>query len=117
MANKTYIVKIARQAHEQMQEIVKYIVSELKAPRAALRLLGEMEGAISSLSQFPQRIALTEEEPWHSHGIHKMPVKNFLIYFWIDEETGKVQVTAVIYGRRDQMKQLSQMDGEQAYVN
>jgi len=38
------------------------IASELKAPKAALRLLNEMERSISSLSQFPQRVALTEEE-------------------------------------------------------
>ncbi len=39
-------------------------------------------------------------------------VKNFLVYFWIDEEKGKVQVTAIIYGRRDQTKQLSQIEME-----
>ncbi len=39
-----------------------------------------------------------------------MPVKNYLVYFWIDEETRSVQVTAVVYGRRDQRRQLSQMD-------
>lgn len=62
------------------------------------------------LSKFPQRIALTEEEPWHSYGIRKIPVKNFLVYFWIDEDHLKVQVTAVVYGKRDQVHQLSQMD-------
>ena len=55
---------------------------------------------------------MTEEEPWRSSGVHKMPVKSFFIYFWIDEGNGKVQITAVIYGRRDQLKQLSQMDME-----
>ncbi|BBB91744.1 MAG TPA: type II toxin-antitoxin system RelE/ParE family toxin [Methylomusa anaerophila] len=112
MADKTYIVKITAQAEEQLQEIIKYIASELRVPKAALRLLDEIERAISSLSQFPQRIALTEEEPWRNSGIHKLPVKNFLIYFWIDEGNDKVQVTAVIYGQRDQIKQLSQMDME-----
>jgi toxin ParE1/3/4 len=29
--------------------------------------------------------------------------------FWIDETEHKVQVTAVVYGRRAQIKQLSQM--------
>ena len=112
MADKTYIVKITAQAEEQLQEIIKYITSELKAPKAALCLLDKIEHSISSLSQFPQRVTLTEEEPWRSYGIHKMPVKNFLIYFWIDEENSKVQATAVIYGKRDQLKQLSQMDIE-----
>lgn len=112
MRDRTYFVKITTQAEEQLRAIVKYISSELKAPKAALSLLDEIESATSSLSQFPQRVVLTEEEPWRSLGIRKMPVKNFLVYFWIDEENIKVQVTAVIYGRRAQMKQLSQMDME-----
>ncbi len=112
MADKIYIVKITAQAEEQLQAIVKYITSELKVPKAALGLLDQIESSILSLSQFPQRIALTEEEPWRSTGIHKMPVKNFLVYFWINEENREVQVTTIIYGRRDQIKQLSQMDME-----
>ncbi|MDD3363631.1 MAG: hypothetical protein PHZ03_01470 [Syntrophomonas sp.] len=43
MADKTYIVKITAQAEEQLQEIIKYISSELKAPKAALCLLDEIE--------------------------------------------------------------------------
>ncbi|MCR6546470.1 type II toxin-antitoxin system RelE/ParE family toxin [Dehalobacterium formicoaceticum] len=99
MTDKTCIVKITTQAEVHLREIVKYIASELMAPKSALRLLDEIESSISSLSQFPQRVTLTEEEPWRSIGIHKMPVKNFLLYFWIDEENRKV-------------KQLSQMDME-----
>lgn len=112
MADNTYTIKITTQAEEQLQEIVKYIASELKAPKAALRLLNEMERSISTLSQFPQRVALTEEEPWRTCGVRKMPVKNFLIYFWIDAENSKVQITAVIYDKREQLKQLSKMDME-----
>lgn len=68
-----------------------------------------LEDAISSLTEFPQRIALTEEEPWHSYGFRKMPVKSFLVYFWVDEDHLKVQVTAVVYGKRDQIRQLSHL--------
>ncbi|MDQ0214531.1 toxin ParE1/3/4 [Oikeobacillus pervagus] len=109
---EAYAVKISTQAEEQMQKITRYIASELKTPDAALNLLDALEDAISSLSDFPQRVALTEEEPWHSYGIRKMPVKNFLVFFWIDEDHLKVQVTAVVYGKRDQIRQLSQMDME-----
>ncbi len=58
----------------------------------------------------PARIPLTAEEPWHSQGIHKMVVKNFLVYFWIDDKNLCVWVTAVIYGRRNQRQQLEKMD-------
>ena len=107
-----YQVKITEQAQEQMWKIAHYIAVELAAPDAALRLLDVLEDAIASLTQFPNRIPLTEEEPWHSQGVHKMPIKNFLVYFWVDEDACKVQVTAVIYDRRDQIQQLSQMDME-----
>jgi toxin ParE1/3/4 len=109
---ETYVVKITTQAQEQLHQITHYIASELKAPDTALHLLDTLEDAISSLSEFPQRIALTEEEPWHNYGIRKMPVKNFLVYFWLDEDHLIVQVTAVVYRKRDLIRQLSQMDME-----
>ena len=110
--DKIYNVKITSQAEEQIQEIVYYISHELKAPDAALQLLDALEDAFSSLTHFPQRVVLVEEEPWHTNGIHRLPVKNFLIYFWIDEDNMKVQITAIIYGKREQLRQLSQMDME-----
>ena len=52
---------------------------------------------------------LTEEEPWHSYCIHKLVVGNYLIYFWIDEAAFTVWITAVVYGSRDQRRQLLDM--------
>ncbi len=110
--DKTYTVKITSQAEEQIQEIVHYISHELKAPEAALHLLDALENSFVSLAQFPQRVALVDEEPWRTNGIRRLPIKNFLVYFWIDEDNLRVQVTAVIYEKRDQLRQLSQMDME-----
>lgn len=108
--DKTYIVKTTSQAEKEIQEIIHYISFELKAPEAALHLLDTFEDAFTSLTHFPQRVALVDNEPWHTNGIHRLPVKNFFVYFWIDEDNMKVQITAVIYGKRDQLRQLSQMD-------
>lgn len=110
--DKTYVVKITSQAEEQIQEIIYYIIRELKAPDAAIHLLDALEDSFASLTQFPQRVALIDEEPWHTNEIHRLPVKNFLIYFWIDEDNMRVQITAVIYKKRDQLRQLAQMDME-----
>ena len=110
--DKVYNVKITSQAEEQIQEIVYYISHELKAPDAALQLLDALEDAFSSLTHFPQRVVLVEDEPWHAKGIHRLPVKNFLIYFWIAEDNIRVHITAIIYGKREQLRQLSHMDIE-----
>lgn len=107
-----YLVKVTEQARGQLREIAQYIANELKNPDAALHTLDVLEESISSLSQFPQRVSLTEEEPWRSLGIHKLPLKNFLVYFLVDEKDLKVQVTAIVYNKRDQKMQLSQMSWE-----
>ena len=61
------------------------------------------------LSNFPERFQLVAEEPWRTEGIRKMVVKNFLVYYWVDKINMKVQVTAVIYERRNQIEQLKKM--------
>lgn len=108
--DKEYKVKVTRQAMAQMKEIIQYISVELLAPEAADKLLDKMREAIAKLSVMPERYALIEEEPWKHEGIRKVIVNNFLIYYWVDEENHKVQVIAVIYNRRDQLRALMNMD-------
>lgn len=105
-----YEVKVTMQALEQMGAIVHYISYDLMAPEAAENLLNDLKAAIMKLSVLPKRHSLIDEEPWRSEGVRKIVVKNFLVYYWVDDESNKVQVTAVIYNKRDQIKQLTNMD-------
>ena len=124
-----YEVRVTRQALEQMKEIVHYISYDLMSPAAADNLLDRFKAEILKLSSLPKKYALIEEEPWRTEGssrgceepddkreetagIRKMVVQNFLIYYWVDDDNSRVQVTAVIYGRRDQIRQLANMDME-----
>ena len=109
---KLYTVRITRQAREHLRGIKKYIAEELLAPEAAGNTIAALKKEIQSLSKMPERIKLTEEEPWRSEGIHRMRVKNYYVYFWIDEDDNKVQVTSVIYVARDQAAQLELMEME-----
>ena len=109
---KTYTVRITRQAREHLRGIKKYIAEELLAPDAARNTIAVLKKEIQSLSEMPERIKLTEEEPWRSEGIHRMRVKNYYVYFWIDDDNSKVQVTSVIYVARDQATQLKLMERE-----
>ena len=93
-----------------MREIAHYISYDLMAPEAADNLLDDLKASILKLSVLPKKYSLIEEEPWRSEGVRKIVVKNFLVYYWIDEEYNKVQVTAVIYSKRDQIKQLKNME-------
>lgn len=109
---KTYTVRITRQAQDHLRGIKAYITNELLAPDASKKTIAALKKEIKSLSQMPGRISLTDEEPWHSEGVHRMRVKNYYVYFWIDEDNGRVQITSVIYVARDQAAQLELMEME-----
>lgn len=104
-----YEVRLTPQAVEQIQQTVTYISHSLQEPVIARRWSNHLEKEIRSLKQQPARYPLTPEEPWHSHGIRKMIVKNFFVYYLIDEAKEQVAVTAVVYGRRDQIAALLEM--------
>lgn len=104
-----YEVRLTAQAIEQIEGIVQYISKILLVPGTAQKWVDALQSEITKLGSMPSRYPLTEEEPWHTKGIHKMPFKNFLIYYLIDEDNNTVWITAVIYGRRDQISALADM--------
>lgn len=104
-----YRVRVVRQARSHLQGIKEYIAFELLAPETARKMLISLNQSIHSLSDEPYRIKTIDEEPWGSQGIRKTRVKNYYIYFWIDEDNKRVYVTAVIYVGRDQKEQLKKL--------
>ena len=113
---KEYEVKLTKQAETQIHEIAWYITVVLKNPDAAENLMDEIDAAMEKLKKHPAAISLTDEEPWRSTGIRSMGVKNFLIYFWINENNLKVQVTGVVYAARDQRKFLAKMQTDEDFI-
>ena len=107
-----YSIRITRQAREHLREIRRYIEKELLSPMAAKHTIAAIKTEMQSLSNMPHRIHLTPEEPWRASGVRRMRVKNYYIYFWIDEENRKVQIIGVIYVQRDQARQLEEMNLE-----
>ena len=104
-----YKVKLTDHAVAQLQEAVIYISKVLQASTVAKHWAARIKKELASLSTMPARYPLTEEEPWHTEGIHKMSVENFLVYYWINEEKKIVWITAIIYARRDQLRVLREM--------
>ena len=105
-----YEVRITLQAQAHLREIRDYIAQKLLAPEAAKNTVQRLGTVMASLSQMPKRVPLVEEEPWRSEVVRVRAVRNFLIYFWVNEAEKTVQIIAVIYARRDQTSVLSQLD-------
>ena len=105
-----YEVRITLQAQAHLREIKDYIAQKLLAPEAAKSTVQRLGTVMAALSKMPKRVPLVEEEPWRAEGVRVRAVKNFLIYFWVNEAEKTVQIIAVIYARRDQTSVLSQLD-------
>ena len=108
----TYKVKLTNNALHQLKETIGYISKVLLQPEAARRWSDRIKIEISSLNHMPLRYPLVDEEPWRTEGIHKMNVENFIVYYWVDDVNSAVWVTAVVYGRRDQISVLRNMPKE-----
>ena len=102
-----YQVTLTPQAMEQIRQTALYIAHTLQEAETAKRWADLLYKEIAGLCFMPSRYPMIEEEPWRSKGIHKMSVKNHLGYYWVNEEAKRVYVTAVIYGRRDQLAALA----------
>ncbi|SCW59038.1 ParE toxin of type II toxin-antitoxin system, parDE [Ruminococcaceae bacterium YRB3002] len=109
-----YKLIILPEAQKDIREIIFYIARELAAPQAALRLQDEFQKEINSLARMPERIKKVDEQPWKNMGIRKVRVKNYYIYFLVDDEEIAVKVNAVIYVGRDQSKQMTDRKMEES---
>lgn len=105
-----YTIKITDQAKEHLSLIKDYIVFELKQPKLAKNILNLLKEGMLSLTSMPQRIKCIDENPWRDLGFRKIRVKNYYIYFWINDEKKEVQIIAVIYVKMNQPDQLSKIE-------
>lgn len=104
-----YKVQITKYALMQLEEIRNYIANELLAPQAAYNLLLEMKKMAASLESMPERNPLVDIKKWRDQGIRKTIVKNFIIYYWTDEERQTVYITLIVYEKRNQLMELGKM--------
>ena len=106
---EAYKVRITKQAKEHLILIRVYISTELKQPTIAKEIIRVLKAEIYSLEYMPHRIRCIDEEPWRDLGFRKVKVKNYYLYFWINENKKEVDVIAIIYVKMNQVKQLEML--------
>lgn len=96
-----YRLIITEPAEIDIAEIILYISKELHSHKAALDLLNEIDQHILGLEQMPNRYALVSDERLARLGIRFIPVKNYLIFYSVDEQAITVTITRILYRKRD----------------
>lgn len=105
--SERYQLIILPEAAQDIRGIVLYVARDLAAPQAALNLQDAFQKEINSLDVMPKRIKTVDEQPWKDAGIRRTRVKNYYIYFLVDDEGMALKVIAVIYTGRDQAKHMT----------
>ena len=97
----TYNLIITEPAEMDLIETGLYVNRILNSPIAAQNLLDEIESHILSLGQMPERYALVSSERLAILGVRAIPVKNYLIFYVVYEDSKTVAVVRVLHGSRD----------------
>lgn len=102
-----YSVNISRQARADMRDILYYLSVRLGEPATAGRVLSRLEKAAFSLETMPDRYALAPDSYLASAGIRITSAGNYLIFYTVNQETRRVDVSRVLNGRQNWIELLS----------
>ncbi len=94
-------IHITQQAQLDIIDAADYIEFVLFNPDAADSLLDEVEKTIGSLSHMPDRIHPVDDPILLMFGIRFIMVKNYLLFYAIDEENTTVYIVRFLHNKQN----------------
>ena len=92
-----YAVKIYAGAYRDLDNIYTCIAKKLSELTTALRLIDELETAIFSLEQLPERGAVRRVGAYANSGYRQLFVKRFVIIYRVLKPQKEVHIVTVRY--------------------
>lgn len=99
-----YKVFVSEPAENDLRDIVRYIFSQLNAPITALRMMELFEESMFGLANMPQRCPLVSDERLQQIGYRKLIVKDYIVFFSINEKEKVVDIERILHARRDWLR-------------
>lgn len=100
-------VNYTKPAEEDLLSILEYISNILKSPFAAESLLDEIEKQTEILAENPCIFILSKDKRLAKCGIRHVLVKNYLLFYTVEEDDKTVSIIRIMYARRDWINLLS----------
>ncbi len=92
---------VSKEATEDIEDIVLYILSELNNPSATSAFLDDVEKSYQNIIKKPWMYSLCNDYKLRNGGYRKIVIKNYLILYRINEEAEIIFVVRVVYGGRN----------------
>ena len=96
-----YEVQWTSLAKDDLVRAITYIADMLKAPLAAEKLLGDIEKETAVLAENPNLLPLSHDEYIAHRGIRHVKVKNYMLFYTVNEDARTITVIRMLYARRD----------------
>jgi len=85
---------------------ISYIADMLKAPLAAERLLDDIEKEPAVLAENSYLFPLSHDEYIAHRGIRHAKVKNYMLFYTVNEDARTITIIRMLYARRDWLQLL-----------
>ena len=96
-----YFLNITEIAEEDILSSIKYISNVLKSPMAANNLLDDIEKQEEILEHTPNIYPFVPDEYLATNGLKFVMIKNYILFYTVNEDEETVTVIRFLYGRRD----------------
>ena len=94
-------LKISRSYKEDTLSAYNYIKNVLNAPMAAKKLKNEVKEKLMYISKNPTHRPLVQDKYLASLGYRLISVKNYLIFYIIDDDDSHIKIIRFIFCKRD----------------
>jgi len=98
---ESYNVCITEPAESDLRDIARYISSQLNAPKAALNTIRAINDAITKLETNALIYPLVRDDYLASLGYRLLVVKNYIVFYVVNEKEKSVDVDRILCSRRD----------------
>ena len=94
-------VNFSDEGADDLDEIIRYISVELCNPKAAENFYNEVDEKIELLREHPYIFPLYPDEKLNAEGYRYAIIRNFLMFYLVDDEISVVTIARILYGKRD----------------
>jgi len=96
-----YNLSFSKIIDEDIDSCYNYIKDKLDAPMAAENLMKELYEKLNHIKENPYSRPLVHDKLLASLGIRSIKVKNYLLFYSIEEEIKNLNIITFMYNKRD----------------
>lgn len=96
-----YRLEISESANRDLDEILTYIAEKLANPKAAADFADELERRYDALEANPFMFEVSRNKRLCEKGYRRFHAGNYVVFYTVDEEYKRVNISRIFYGRRN----------------